>query len=89
MELKQQLVFCKQCENKKFDPNTGIVCALTQRKPDFLENCKDFIINPKEAQKVAAKAYVAQEEKSSSMSTWSYIVIGLIIVRIVMRFLRD
>ncbi len=89
MELKQQLNFCKRCENRKFDPNTGIVCSLTLRKPDFVDNCKSFLQDPKEMQKLAARATVAQEEKSSGMSAWSYIVIGLIIVRILFRLMRD
>jgi len=91
MELKQQLSFCKQCENRKFDPNTGIVCSLTLRKPDFLVSCKDFSQDPKEAQKMAAKASVAQQEEASGsgMSAWSFIVIGLIVVRIIIRLMRD
>ncbi|QLG44286.1 hypothetical protein [Costertonia aggregata] len=89
MELKQQLVFCKQCEKREFNNNTGIVCSLTQRKPDFTESCSGFVIDPKQAQKVAAKSYEVEKENSSNVSIWSILVGVFILIRIVMRFMND
>lgn len=42
MTLKDQLKFCSECQNKKFDPNRGIVCGLTDNKPDFVDYCASF-----------------------------------------------
>ena len=37
-----QLSFCNVCKNKQFDPQSGIVCSLTGRKPDFDRSCLTF-----------------------------------------------
>ena len=91
MELAQRLQTCKKCEKRKFDPNTGIICSLTSRKPEFVSNCNEFVVDPKEASKAAAKAYVPQEQESSGSSYGIWGVIGLIllIIRIVVRFAQD
>ena len=34
--------WCKQCTNYKLDLSRGIICKLTQKKPDFIEDCNDF-----------------------------------------------
>ncbi|ADV49608.1 hypothetical protein I2486_11635 [Cellulophaga sp. E16_2] len=91
MDLPQRLAFCKKCEKRTFDPNLGIVCSLTQRKPDFISNCNDFIIDPKEASKIAAKSYAAQSappEESGSFSIWGVIGLILIVIRLIFFFGR-
>jgi len=87
MDLKQQLVFCKQCNKRKFS-DQGIVCSLTLRKPDFIESCPDFEIDPKEAQRISNLSNDVEKEKSNN-SIWVYIGIGLIVVRILLRMMRD
>ncbi|MFI8603062.1 hypothetical protein ACIGCP_01290 [Cellulophaga baltica] len=92
MDLTQRLAFCKKCEKRTFDPNTGIVCSLSQRKPDFISNCKDFIIDPKEASKIAAKSYAAQsvpQEESSSNPIWGIIGVILIVIKLLFYFGRN
>ncbi len=89
MELAQRLLTCKQCDKRKFDPNTGLVCSLTLRKPEFENDCNDFVIDPKEVAKLNAKAYTAEKESGSSLSTWGVIVIILFVIRFVMRMMRD
>ena len=42
MTREEHLVFCKKCLNRKFDPDQGLVCKLTNQIADFEENCKDF-----------------------------------------------
>ena len=89
MDLKQRLEFCKKCQKRKFG-DTGIVCSLTDRKPDFNDTCNDFLIDPKEAQKVVAKAqYSDYEDKEGGKSIWGIIVVIFIIIRIILRFMRD
>src|SRR4051794_33154134 len=41
-EREQQLKYCKICKNKNFDPNRGIVCALTNDYPTFEKTCENF-----------------------------------------------
>lgn len=83
--------------------SVGVLCSLTQRKPDFQGSCRDFVVDPVEEHKQAAKEYVADldreeraegnfipmRKKSGGMSAWSVIVIIAIIARIVMRLMRD
>ncbi len=88
MELKQQLVFCKQCEKKEFS-TTGIVCSLSKRKPDFIDSCVNFKIDPKEARRLAARTENYDTDTSSNNSIWVYIGVGLLILRIVARLMRD
>ncbi|WP_394751172.1 hypothetical protein [Spongiimicrobium salis] len=89
MDLNTRLQSCKQCENRKFDSAVGIICSLTQRKPDFEDRCKTFVVDPKEAQKAAAKQYVAEKEKSNNISIWGILGIVFIVIRILMRMARD
>ncbi len=89
MDLKQRLAFCKKCQKRKFS-DTGIICSLTERKPDFEGNCKDFLLDPKEAQRMAAKEeYSDYEDSGSSKSIWGIIAVIFIIIRIIMRIMRD
>ena len=90
MELNQQLAFCKQCQKRKFDPNTGIVCSLTLRKPDFQDQCNDFEIDHQEVKKNSERSFEAQrEEKSKGNNTWVIIGVVLIIIRIIIRMARN
>lgn len=34
--------FCKKCKKRKFDFNQGVLCQLTNEKPNFVDNCTDF-----------------------------------------------
>lgn len=43
MTGKEQLQFCSVCTNRKMDLQEGILCNLTNRKADFVEECKDYI----------------------------------------------
>lgn len=89
MDLKQRLVFCKKCENKKYG-DTGIICSLTGIKPDFNNKCNDFILDEKQAQKMATRAeYANHEEKESKTSVWGVILIIFVVIRIIFRLLKD
>jgi len=45
MEREQQLNFCRRCKHKKNDLQQGIICGLTDRKAEFVNQCDDFEIN--------------------------------------------
>jgi len=42
MTRDQQLKFCKTCVNRKFEPQSGLICGLTNRKADFETECKSY-----------------------------------------------
>ncbi|SFT63471.1 hypothetical protein SAMN05216474_1457 [Lishizhenia tianjinensis] len=46
MDQNDRLYYCKQCINRGFNPNLGVVCNLTQEKADFDENCESFKADP-------------------------------------------
>lgn len=91
MDLAQRLSTCKQCEKREFNPNSGVVCSLTLRKPEFESSCGDFLIDPKVEAKIRAKTYASEVESNSgsSFSTWGIIAIVVFVIRMVIRFARD
>ena len=46
MTRDAQLAFCKKCNNRKMDLQTGILCSLTDQKADFEGTCNDFQEDP-------------------------------------------
>jgi hypothetical protein len=57
MTLDERLQFCKVCNNRKMDFNAGMLCKLTNSKPDFEEKCPSFDMDS-----VAAKEYLSRKE---------------------------
>ncbi|MEP3210837.1 MAG: hypothetical protein ABJN95_16665 [Maribacter sp.] len=49
MTLNERLVFCTICQNRKIDFEKGLLCALTNEKPDFEDSCELFLKDEKEA----------------------------------------
>lgn len=43
MNDEYRLGYCKVCDNKKFDPERGLVCRLTNDKPIFMDSCDSYI----------------------------------------------
>lgn len=43
MRRNEQLKFCKNCKNQKFDLGQGVICGLTNSPADFEVSCNDFI----------------------------------------------
>lgn len=42
MTRDEQLVFCKKCTNRKMDPQSGLLCELSGRKANFIDECTDY-----------------------------------------------
>ena len=42
MTRDEHLEFCRRCQNRQFDPEQGVVCALTAKVADFETECIDF-----------------------------------------------
>lgn len=51
MNLNECLEFCKICKNRQVDLKTGLVCSLTNKKPQFEDSCLDFLKDEKEAER--------------------------------------
>ena len=51
MTLEERLIFCKICENRKIDLKVGLLCNLTNKKPEFENKCEFFIKDEKEAER--------------------------------------
>jgi hypothetical protein len=51
MTLEERLDFCKICENRKINLQVGLVCSLTNKKPEFENKCEFFIKDEKEAER--------------------------------------
>jgi hypothetical protein len=51
MTLEERLDFCKICENRKIDLKVGLICSLTNEKPEFDNKCEFFIKDEKEAER--------------------------------------
>ncbi len=46
MTREQHLAFCKKCTNREMDLKQGLICSLTQKKADFINDCRDFALDP-------------------------------------------
>ena len=69
MTLKEKLKFCTICENRKVDFKTGLVCNLTNEKPNFENNCEFFKKDEKEAErKLKMKLDAAGNSRSQNGS---------------------
>jgi hypothetical protein len=45
MTREEHLEFCRQCRNRKFDSDRGIVCGLTGQMAAFEKECEDFKVD--------------------------------------------
>ncbi|MFD2562152.1 hypothetical protein [Aquimarina rubra] len=46
MTREEHLAFCKKCTNREMDLKQGLVCALTKEKANFINDCRDFVLDP-------------------------------------------
>ena len=37
--------FCGRCINYQFSLDQGLLCKLTQKKPDFIDECSSFVLD--------------------------------------------
>jgi hypothetical protein len=66
MTLEERLKYCRICENRSFNPSTGLVCVLTNEKPAFEAQCPDIKIDQNEADRLIQLEKAAVEEEESS-----------------------
>lgn len=58
MSELERLKLCEVCSNRKFDPNSGLICGLTMLKPAFEGHCEDYNNDPFET--ANRQRYVAE-----------------------------
>ena len=51
MTLKEKLEFCTICTKRELNFKTGLVCSITNEKPNFENNCENFDKDADEARK--------------------------------------
>ncbi|WP_298901146.1 hypothetical protein [uncultured Psychroserpens sp.] len=90
--LKERLRFCKNCVHRKNNLQTGILCGLTDQKPDFDRFCKDYVENTAVIEKERAR----DPMKLNRSSTWitasvviSIVLLGLKVARSVARYNKN
>ena len=64
MTLEEQLNYCRVCQNRKLNPQIGLVCSLTDEKPTFEKECPDFNFDQSEAEHLANLERQAEVEDS-------------------------
>ena len=92
MNRETQLVFCKQCQKRAFNPKSGIICSITNEQASFIDDCENFEKDLKTENVELSSAGAKPDEALSKESTFK-IVIGVIIaivavVRLIMMFVR-
>jgi hypothetical protein len=48
MDIEDRLKYCKLCQNQSFNFDRGMLCSLTNEKPEFNETCPDYLENKRE-----------------------------------------
>ena len=89
MTKEERLILCKVCNNKRVDFKVGIICSLTNMKPDFEAECPSFSKNDAENQKQERLKNLKQRAgigKKKALQLF-YILMGLSLVITIFSFL--
>lgn len=76
----ERLEFCKKCEKKTSDLRVGIVCSLTNAKPDFKDSCDDFTLDHAEKIKEESREKLKLEEKEDLRLLPTRILYGILFI---------
>ncbi|WP_298755523.1 hypothetical protein [uncultured Psychroserpens sp.] len=90
--LKERLRFCKNCVHRKNSLQVGILCGLTDKKPNFDGFCKDYV----EDSALLKKEKERDRMKLNRSSSWitasvviSIVLLGFKIIRSVARYQKN
>jgi len=72
MTTEEKLKICKICQNKSFSNEKGLICGLTNEKPDFENECPHFILNPNEVS--SSSPNMIDEELSTGLKVLSFCI---------------
>lgn len=73
---------CKKCKKRKFELNQGIVCQLTNQKPNYADNCLDFE-NDDSIIEYQGHALKSNEKRSSILLSIIWLVLALEIISVI------
>lgn len=68
MTSSEQLSFCRKCHNRRLDIQQGLLCALTNSKPDFEESCETFDLDSRMQEELQVAAAYSSDELISAIS---------------------
>lgn len=84
LAMEDKLFFCKQCKNKSFNKFLGVVCGLTDRRPEFKTVCKDYSLHKgfelKESQKLERREQWGRDAVFSTKA--SFVLTDILIIGI-------
>lgn len=84
LTMEDKLFFCKQCKNKSFNKLFGVVCGLTDKRPEFKTVCKDYTLHKgfelKESQKLERREQWGRDAVFSTKL--SFILIDILFIGI-------
>lgn len=84
---EQRLELCKICTKREFNRDIGLVCSLTKSKPNFNSMCKEYNRDSKAYEEWLSRN--SKNEKNNQRNPiWGYIVIGVIILRIILKIIQ-
>jgi hypothetical protein len=61
MSTGNQLHYCRMCRNRKEHPTFGIICGLTDSKPDFTIECMKFSLDESKAEQFIKQDNISDE----------------------------
>jgi len=72
--------FCKRCNHYSYNIQKGILCGLTNEKPDFEDNCDKFDLNPEKGEYIEppTDAEIMESINKESNKNWPSKVSGWI-----------
>lgn len=65
MTLEDRIKSCQVCSNRRFNPDSGLICGLSNEKPSFEESCPNYKEDTAAVEEVANKK--AEAEKPSEI----------------------
>jgi len=77
-----KIELCKKCTKRYFDMQQGIVCGLTQQKPEFEEECQSFE-KDETITEYKGDELRPNEQRAKVLITLIWIVLGLEVVSII------
>ncbi len=81
MTTSEPLEWCEKCTLRAFSRDKGIVCSLTNNKPNFVDTCPDFSEDERAAKRIELeKTTKAEADKPSVLGMNSGIGGGIVLI---------
>lgn len=93
LTTQERLSYCIVCQNRKFDPNKGLVCGLTLLNPTFEYSCEDFVADEVRKEELKEKVVDIFDEEdpilpvSASIRFVNFIIDRIIVIALGFLFL--